>query len=140
MLAFGLESLGVLFFVKKGDAIKTIRFAFALTEIVVGLTLMFGIRHFATTCVIWAMWSILRQSIDIHEVLCGRVKGVMAVIYIVQSVASIVFSILLVLNPSEHHAINHIYLLIAELIVISVPPVVEEILSFRASKKSEENS
>ena len=140
MLAFGLESIGVLFFVKKKDAIKTIRFAFAVTELVVGLTLMFAIRHFITTCVIWAMWSILRQSIDIHEVLCGRVKGVMAIIYIVQSITSMVFSILLMLEPSEHHAISHIYLLIAELIVISVPPVVEEILSATGKRKKEEEN
>lgn len=140
MLAFGLESIGVCFFVKKKDAIKTIRFSFAITEIVVGLTLMFAIRHFATTCVVWAMWSILRQSIDIHEVLCGRVKGVMAIVYMVQSIVSIAFSIILVIEPVEHHAISHIYLLIAELIVISVPPVVEEIYGNISKKKSEENS
>ena len=64
----------------------------------------------------------------------------MAIIYIIQSVTSMVFSILLMLEPSEHHAISHIYLLIAELVVISFPPVVEEILSNINKRKTKENS
>jgi hypothetical protein len=44
------------------------------------------------------------------------------------------------LEPSEHHAISHIYLLIAELVVISFPPVVEEILSNINKRKTKENS
>ena len=101
---------------------------------VVGLTILFAVRDFTHVCVMWAVWSMLRQSLDIHEVLIGEVKGGIAIVYIIQSVASVVFSIILILNPTPLHAVTHIYLLIAELLVISLPPVVDELL-LRAIKK-----
>ena len=129
ILAFGIESAIVSLLTAKRNAFKSIRFAFSMVEVILGLTLLTAIRHFAHVCVIWSVWSILRQSIDINEVLRGEVKGVVAVIYLIQSVVSVVFSIMLLLDPSRHHAITHVYLLIAELLVISLPPVVEEMLS-----------
>lgn len=94
---------------------------------VLGLTIITAVTEFSHVCVMWAVWSLLRQSIDIHEVLKGEVIGVVAIIYVIQSIVSIVFSIILIINPTEHHAITHIYLLIAELLVIALPPVVDEL-------------
>ena len=136
ILAFGLESVIMLSIVLKKGAFKTTKYAFSFFEIILGLTMMFAIKEFAYTCIIWAVWSILRQSLDIHEVLSRKVTGVVAFIYLVQSIASIVFSIILLINPSEKHALHHIYLLIAELLVISLPPVVSELLTVYRTRKN----
>ena len=134
VFVYGLESASVLAVVAKKNCVRSIKFAFALFEMVVGLTILFAVRDFTHVCVMWAVWSMLRQSLDIHEVLKGEVKGAIAIVYIIQSVVSVVFSIMLILNPTHHHAVTHIYLLIAELLVISLPPVVDELL-LRAIKK-----
>ena len=126
VLAYGLETAAVHAVVAKKECIRSIKFAFALFEMVVGLTILFAVREFTHVCVMWAVWSMLRQSIDIHEVLTEKVRRGIAVVYIVQSVVSVVFSIMLILNPTHDHAVTHIYLLVAELLVISLPPVVDE--------------
>lgn len=137
VLAFGLESTIVISIVSKKQAIKSIKFSFSIFEMILGLTILTAVKNFEFVCVMWAVWSILRQSIDIHEVLSGEVKGVLAVLLFVQSVVSIVFSILLIITPTEHHAVSHIYLLIAELLVIALPPVVDEIRNDMKIRKQE---
>ena len=137
VLAFGLESTIVISIVSKKQAIKSIKFSFSIFEMILGLTILTAVKNFEFVCVMWAVWSILRQSIDIHEVLSGEVKGALAVLLFVQSVVSIVFSILLIITPIEHHAVSHIYLLIAELLVIALPPVVDEIRNDMKIKKQE---
>ena len=127
VLVFGLESLIVLSIAQKRRSIRSIKFSFSIFEMVLGLTIITAVTDFSHVCVMWAVWSLLRQSIDIHEVLRGEVIGVVAIIYVIQSIVSIVFSIILIINPTEHHAITHIYLLIAELLVIALPPVVDEL-------------
>lgn len=139
VLAFGLESTIVLSITAKQNCFKSIRFAFSLFEMILGLTILCAVRNFAYVCIMWSVWSILRQSIDIHEVFKGEVKGILAAVLLVQSIVSIVFSIMLILDPSRHHAIIHIYLLIAELLVISLPPVVEEIILTTKSRKEINN-
>ena len=135
VFVYGLESVMVLNFTLKKAALKSIKFAFSVFEMVVGLTILFAVRQFEYVCVMWAVWSMLRQSIDIHEVLTGEVKGPVAIILLIQSVVSVVFSIMLILTPTHHHAITHIYLLIAELLVISLPPVIDDILGSIKQKR-----
>ena len=137
VFTYGLESNVVLAVVAKKNCIRSIKFSFSLFEMVVGLTIFFAVRNFTHVCVMWAVWSMLRQSLDIHEVLKGEVKGVVAVIFIIQSVVSVVFSIMLILNPTHHHAVTHIYLLIAELLVISLPPVIDELLIKKIKKRKD---
>ena len=134
---FGLESSIVLLLTSKKEALKSIKFSFALFEIILGFTIIFAIHLFEYVCVIWAVWSILRQSIDINEVLRKEVKGVFAAILLIQSVVSVVFCVMLLLSPTEHHAKTHIYLVTTELLVIGFPPVIDEIIQSSKAKKEE---
>lgn len=140
ILGYGVENIGVLAFVEKKECFKNSKFTFSFFEIILGITTIVVITDFAYACIVWAVWSMLRQSIDIYEVLSGGVKGVVAIILLIESVISIVFGILLIIHPTEHHAIHHIYLLIAELMVISLPPVIDEIIAFSKSNKEKKNS
>ena len=135
ILVFGLESSIVLLIVAKKNAFKSIKLSFAFFEIILGITLLAAVRSFEYVCVMWAVWSILRQSIDINEVLKGEVKGPVAVVLLIQSVVSVVFCVMLILNPTEHHAKTHIYLVVTELLVIGLPPVIDEIIHSIKQKK-----
>ena len=134
ILAFGVENIIVIVITQRRKSIRRIRFSFSLFEIILGLTILTAVKDFAYVCVMWAVWSLLRQSIDINEVFRGELSTVMSLIVLSQSIVSIVFSIMLILDQSEHHAITHLYLLIAELMVIALPPVVDE-LRYQYKKK-----
>ena len=43
-------------------------FLFYAVEILIGLTLLLFIKEYATVCVTWAVWSILRESIELREI------------------------------------------------------------------------
>ncbi len=136
VLAFGVENIIILAIVHKKECFKDIKFSLSLFELVFGLTILVFVRNFEYVCVMWAAWSLTRQAIDIHLVINGEVKGVVAIVYILQSIVSVVFSIILIVDPTREHAISHIYLLIAELLVIALPPVVDELLIVYKTKKN----
>lgn len=138
IIAFGLENVIVLAIVEKKNCFRVSKFSFSIFEIVLGVTILSAVNVFSYVCVMWAVWSLLRQSIDIHEVFQGEIKGVFALLVLIESIVSIVFGILLIINPTEHHAMSHIYLLIAELMVIALPPVLDELI-FRVKQRKENN-
>ena len=135
ILAFGIENVIVSMIVLKKKCLKEVEFTFSFFEIILGLTIMTAIRNFSYVCVIWAVWSILRQSSDIYLACSEKVKGAVAIVYFIQSVVTIVFSIMLMLDPIEQHAMTHMYLVIIELLVISLPPVIDDLLSNYQTKK-----
>ena len=128
MMAFGLEDLVVIIIKKKKNCYKDISFLHGIFELVLGLIMILLIRDFVEICVIWAIWSMMRELFEVHEIFSGKVKGVLAVVSMIESLVVFVFSILLIITPSEYHAKTHIYLLIAELIITSFSPVFNELI------------
>src|SRR5574344_907564 len=73
MVAYGLETV-VLHLVKKESFKKENRFFWGLIEVAIGITLIFLIDlgdpegiPYATVCVVWAIWSMLREALEIEE-------------------------------------------------------------------------
>ena len=97
---------------------------------------MFGVEDFTSVCIIWAVWSISRESFEIYEITSGIVRGPAAVISGIESIIAIIFSVMLLINPTEHHAKIHIYLLIVEFLVTAFSPVVSELVYNFKNKKS----
>ena len=54
----------------------------------------------------------------------------------VESLVIIVFSVMLIFEPTEHHAMIHLYLLLAELIVAPLTPLVDESITKYKLKKA----
>ena len=98
-------------------------FLFYAVEILLGLTTLCFIEEFATVCVIWAVWSILRESVELQEIVEGELHPILAVVSGLESVAVIVLSVMLMIEPGEHHAMIHSYLLVVELILTAVIPL-----------------
>ena len=136
LIAFGTENLLLLNIIEKKDALKNSKFAFGFIQLLLGLVLMFGTFEFTGVCIIWAVWSISRESYEIYEITSGQVKGIAAVISGIESVVAITFSVLLLLSPTEEEAKIHIYLLIVEFLVTAFSPVVSELVYNFKTKKA----
>ena len=103
-------------------------FLFYAVEILLGLTTLFFIEEYETVCIIWAVWSILRESVELQEIVSGELHLSMGVLSALESVAVIVLSVMLMIEPGEHHAMIHSYLLCVELVLTGVIPMISSVL------------
>ena len=99
-------------------------FLFYAVEILLGITTLCFIEEYATVCIIWAVWSILRESVELEEIVARELHPSLAVVSGVESVAVIVLSVMLMIEPGEHHAMIHSYLLCVEIVLSGVVPVI----------------
>ena len=136
LIAFGTENLLVIGILKRKECLKETKFIFGFIQLLLGLVVMFGVEDFTSVCIIWAVWSISRESFEIYEITSGIVRGPAAVISGIESIIAITFSVMLLINPTEHHAKIHIYLLIVEFLVTAFSPVVSELVYNFKNKKS----
>ena len=109
-------------------------------EIVLGTTLLIFDMDFQTVCVIWATWSIVRESYEIKEIVTETNSIPLAILSGVETLAVIVLSVMLIINANEEHAVLHSYLLIVELILTPLIPLLNEIIiqSHQKVKNTEE--
>ena len=99
-------------------------------EIILGIVLLTVPEiSYTSVCVIWATWSILRESYEIKEIFTELHHIVPKVLSGLESIVVIVFSILLIMEPGEHHALIHMYLLLAELLITPLTPLLDELLT-----------
>ena len=99
-------------------------FLFFAVEILLGLITLCFIKEYATVCVIWAVWSIIRESVELEEIVARELHPALAVVSGLESIAVIVLSVLLMIEPGEHHAMIHSYLLVVNLILTSLIPII----------------
>ena len=108
-----------------------------LIELILGLVLIIADLQFEYVCIIWATWSIVRESYEIKEVICDLKSITASILSGVESVAVIIFSVLLIINPSEHHAIIHMFLLVIELIMSPLVVLIDELIIKYKNKNKE---
>ena len=115
-----------------------------LVELILGTTLFFFPLEgeveevVKMTCVIWAAWSIIREAFEIRELVVEIKSVVLTIISGIESVAVIVLSVMLILEPGEHHAMIHLYLLLAELVLTPLVPLLDEVIEEKKHKKAEQ--
>lgn len=131
LMGYGLDSIVSATINEKKNCYKNLWFSYGIGEIIIGVTLISIEPTFEVVCVVWGVWSIFREVIEIYEILSGEVKGVPALISGIESIVAITFSVLLIITPIEEHAHTHIYLLIAELLVTGFIPVIDDIILTR---------
>ena len=112
-----------------------------LVELILGTTLFFypleanAEEIIKMTCVIWAAWSIIREAFEIKELIVEIKSVVLTIISGIESIAVIVLSVMLILEPGEHHAMIHLYLLLAELVLTPLVPLLDETIEERKQKR-----
>lgn len=119
-----------------------------IIEILIGLTLIAFIETgetaiaYAVVCVSWAMWSILRETRELVElteelkenkiILCR----VVAIVNLLESLTVIALSFTMLIEPGEHHAKIHLYLLAVELFTKVTFPIINYIAERAKEKKN----
>ena len=94
---------------------KPLVFCQSLVQLILGVCTIFVFDKLEVICVIWAVWSILREAGELEECYHLFKEKLPCLLSTVESIVAIVFSILLIKDPGEHHAKTHMILLIIEL-------------------------
>ena len=111
-----------------------------LVELILGITtIIMPFEDYSHVCIIWATWSIIRESYEIKELVTEIRSITWTLISGLESIAVIIFSIMLIAEPTAHHAMIHIYLLLAELILSPLVPLLDEVMEKRKEQKKSEN-
>ena len=138
MVVYGLEEViyEVYFFGK--DFWKRERIFLGFLEILFGSVLILSSLTIETVCIIWASWSIVREAFEIRELVVVIRSWTLTIISGIESVAVIVLSVMLLLEPGEHHAMIHLYLLLVELLLNPLVPLLDEIMIEKKNEKNKE--
>lgn len=109
-------------------------------ELLFGIVLLCANFQFEYVCIIWATWTIVRESYEIREVIVEIKSIVPKLISGIESAVVIVLSVMLLLEPGEHHAMIHTYLLVAELILSPLCVLIDYlILNYKVKKRERLN-
>lgn len=100
----------------------------AVTNILVGIALILTGDDPVTLCVIWGVWSILREGTEIAELLPELIEKKVGFLDLAESIAIIVLSFILIMEPTEHHIQFHIIILGIELILEVLFPLFNKLI------------
>lgn len=129
MLLYGIEEIiyEAIFYPRQFD--RKTRSYFGLVEIIVGITfLCVNSITYESVCVTWAVWSMIRESYEIKEIIAELHAYVPRFVSLIESIIVFIFSIMLIINPTEHHALTHLYLLVFELILNPLVPLADDLI------------
>ena len=124
ILLYGLEALSFAIYYHRKKCYLEHRFYWGLVEVLLGIVTLTSIEDFNTVCIVWAIWAILRESWEIKEAVSNFSNLIPSLIELVTGLVNIVFSVLLIIHPGEHHATIHLFLLIVELAIASILPII----------------
>lgn len=128
MVAYGLDEIAFEVYCHKLHFIHEHKTYLGLIELVLGGATLLLELDYEAVCIIWATWSIVRESYEIKELVTEIKSVTLTILSGIESVAVIVLSIMLIADPGEHHALIHIYLLLFELILNPLIPLLDELI------------
>ena len=137
MLVYGVEEIAFEFYCHHLKLYKKGKTYLGLVELILGLTTLIMPLEYSAVCIIWATWSIVRESHEIKELVTEIVSVPLTIISGLESIAVIVLSIMLIAEPTHHHAMIHIYLLLVELILTPLVPMLDEYFESKKHKAVE---
>ena len=146
MIFYGVEEIiHTVFKNKKHYSINSLYWN--IVEILIGITLIVFVETgdvevtYAVVCVSWAIWSILRESRELVEATeelkenKPTVCKIVAIVNIIESLTVIGFSLTMLIEPGEHHATIHLYILTVELLTKVLYPIINYIAERLDEKK-----
>ena len=116
IIAFGLSTLAIVFLVKE----KRIRNIIKTTiNFGGGLYIIFFAKSLGSICIVWGVWSILREIAEMSDLRLNEFKKrpVLTIIDIIESLSMIALAALLIVRKTEFAASIHFYLLAFEFIL-----------------------
>ena len=70
MLVYGIDGVGYEILTHKKRFLHESKTYLGIVDIVFGVVLMVAPIQFEYVCIIWATWSILRESYELKEIIC----------------------------------------------------------------------
>ncbi|MCM1546397.1 MAG: hypothetical protein NC033_05100 [Clostridiales bacterium] len=116
-------------------------------EIIIGIILIVFVETgevnvtYAVVCVSWAIWSILRETRELVEATEELKENklipckIVAIVNLAESLTVIALSLTMLIEPGEHHAKIHLYLLAVELFTKVLFPIINYIAEHFSAKK-----
>ena len=124
ILAYGLEPIVVGASRKKLFKENSALFD-GLINILLAATLFIVSDDIIKICLIWAVWSIIREGRELAESAHHIREKRPGLTNLIESVVIIVFSFTMILEPGEHHAHVHVIILGIELILEVMFPLLD---------------
>ena len=147
MIFYGVEE--IVFTAVKHEKHYSLRVLYwNLVEIVLGLTLIVFVETgdvevtYAVVCVGWATWSILRETRELYEITIELKENklvvcrIVTIVNLIESLTVIALSLTMLIEPGEHHAKIHLYLLAVELFTKVLFPIINHFAEHAAEKKA----
>lgn len=135
---YGLEGIIVPLVTKKIKDEK-LRFFNGWINLLIAVIMIFFLEGHAhelrVICVIWSLWSIMREGEEILEKCLEGIKEhpIVSAINFAESVVVIVFSIMLIAAKDEHELIHHAY---AHVVLLSIELIIEVVWVYAAELES----
>ncbi len=118
---YGLD--GLMSWIFEEDRHGKVHFLFkAAVQLILGICTLTLFQNLETICIIWAVWAIMREADEISEYYELFKERIPCLLGFIESVVAIVLSVTLIMEPGEHHAKIHMYLLIVELFTAVIFP------------------
>lgn len=131
---------GFFLWILEKEKFEKMHFLFkAVVQLVLGICTLVLFDQYAVICTIWAVWAIMREADEISEYYELFKERIPCFLGFIESVVAIVFSITLIMEPGEHHAMIHMYLLIVELFTAVIFPQLRCAYVKYFKKEKEEN-
>ena len=113
-----------------------------LVQILIGIILFLVSSDIIKVCLVWGVWSILRESKEMADAIEIISENRIVIINVVESVVVIVMSFFMILNPNERHAHLHVILLGIELLTVILFSFLETYFNrkIKNSLEKEDNS
>ena len=138
MIFYGLEGILYEVLCHRLHFIHSSKSYLGLIELIFGTVLLIAPLEYSFVCIIWATWSIVRESYELKEVVSDIKTIPPKILSGAESIAVIVLSVMLILEPTEHHALIHMYLLVVELVFNPATILLDELLINLKEKKDEQ--
>lgn len=135
VMLFGVNIVIISLLEKKYFGNESIFFG-AIMHFIIGAILFIVAGDIVKICVVWAVWSILREEKELTQAVSRLMQKKPGLINAAESVLIMVFSLIMVVNPSERHAHFHVYLLGIELILEVMFPFANFFIDKHIAKKA----
>lgn len=128
MLLYGIEEMVFSIIYFGSNFLHEGKVYLGFVEILFGFSLIFAPLEFEVVCIVWATWSIVRESYEVKEIITELRYIIPKLISGIETIAVIILSIMLIIEPGENHAYIHLYLLLLELPFNPLVPLLDELI------------
>ena len=137
MLLFGLDSFAHLLLAADARGLRS-KILEVIILFVIGIVIMIaGHDDLVVACVIWGVWAIEREGMEIAEKVFGAQNPVVALVNFAESVVLIVLSVSMILHPTLHHAHVHVLILGIEYLLEILFPFLDRAVPYPGKPKRE---